>query len=147
MTCLEEYDERTHPHNKGRALCMRGQPSWAPRGFGGLAWSAGAVDCPACLRAHVTRLESDLDCAVDMLREKKLRPGIGAVVADLEHYDPDALLRPVRRLLACIAMAAMAKQAATSLSVSMLAAQSRVLADWVGATSPALDPFWGVKKE
>lgn len=81
MTCLEEYDERTYPRNKGRALCMRNQPSWAPRGFGRLAWSAGAVDCPSCLRAHVTRLESDLDCAVGMLRERKRRLGIGAVVA------------------------------------------------------------------
>lgn len=57
------------------------------------------------------------------------------------------MTRPIRRFLACIAMAAMAKQAATSLSVSMLAAQSRVLADWVGDASPALDPFWGAPKE
>lgn len=38
-------------------------------------------------------------------------PSLGDHGYEWEHYDPDALARPIRRLLACIAMAAMAKQA------------------------------------
>lgn len=85
MVCMEEYDDRTYPHNRGRALCQRTQPS-AERAAWRRTLSSGLVSCGACLREHARRIESDLDRAVSELwraRAEARRPriGVGAVVA------------------------------------------------------------------